>query len=74
MVKAEPEVLGMNQSRAVQLQELRSRIDKGLSEAVRGKVSDGDAFMQGLLEDLNVKDSRCKAGAVTSSPRRRKGI
>ena len=48
--------------RAVQLQELRNRIDKGLSEAGRVEAADGDAFMQGLLKDLDSKESKRKAG------------
>jgi hypothetical protein len=35
-----------------QLQELRNRIDQGLAEADRGEGVDGDAFMQGLIDDL----------------------
>jgi antitoxin ParD1/3/4 len=47
--------------RAIQLQELRNRIDKGLKEAGRGKVADGDVFMQGLLEDLDARKSKRKS-------------
>lgn len=48
--------------RAIQLQELRSRIDKGLGGATHGKVADGEAFTQGQLEDLDAKESKRKAG------------
>ena len=53
-------LLGQNDElRDLQLQELRSRIDKGLSEASRGE--DGEVFMRGLIEDLDTEPDR-KAG------------
>ena len=45
---------------AVQLQQLRSRIDKGLAEAGRGEGVDG--FMQGLIDDLDSRDAERNAG------------
>ena len=48
--------------RAIQLQELRNRIDKGLSEAGRGESVDGALFMQGLLDDLDVRETKRKPG------------
>ena len=44
--------------RAIQLQELRNRIDKGLSEAGRGETVDGERFMQGLLDDLDTRETK----------------
>jgi len=40
--------------RAIQLRELRSRIDKGLSEP--GESADGEMFMKGLVEDLDTRE------------------
>ena len=48
--------------RTIQLQELRKRMDKGLAQAERGEGVDGEVFMQGLLEDLNARESKHKAG------------
>ncbi len=48
--------------RTIQLQELRSRMDKGLAQAERGEGIDGEVFMQGLLEDLDTRESKRKAG------------
>ena len=47
--------------RAIQLQELRHRIDKGLSEADRSEGVDGETFMQGLIEDLDARQSKRRA-------------
>ena len=48
--------------RTIQLQELRKRLDKGLAQAERGEGADGEVFMQGLLEDLDARESKRKAG------------
>lgn len=48
--------------RTIQLQELRKRMDKGLAQAERGEGVDGEVFMQGLLEDLDTRESKRKAG------------
>ena len=48
--------------RAIQLQDLRNRIDRGLSEADRGQGTDGEKFMQGIIEDLDTRESKRKAG------------
>ena len=48
--------------RAIQLQELRKHMDQGLAQAERGEGVDGDVFMQGLLEDLDTRNSKRKAG------------
>ena len=48
--------------RTVQLQQLRGRIDNGLAEASRGEGSDGETFMQGLIEDLDTRDVKRNAG------------
>jgi hypothetical protein len=44
--------------RTIQLQELRQRIDKGLSELDRGQGADGETFMEGLLEDLDTREAK----------------
>ena len=48
--------------RSVELQELRNRMDAGLSEAERGQGLDGEQFMQGLIEDLDRRKANRKAG------------
>ena len=48
--------------RAIQLRELRNRIDMGLAEAGRGEAMDGETFMQGLIEDLDTQEANHKAG------------
>ena len=48
--------------RAVQLQQLRLRIDKALAEADRGYGVDGGAFMQGLIDDLDTRETKRNAG------------
>ncbi len=48
--------------RAVQLRELRSRVDKGFDEAERGESADGETFLRGLVEDLDTRESKRKAG------------
>jgi hypothetical protein len=48
--------------RTIQLQELRKRIDRGLSEIDRGQSVDGELFMQGLIEDLDERETRRRAG------------
>ena len=45
---------------AIQLQELRKRIDKGLAEAEQGASVDGDVFMQGLMDDLDQRATKHK--------------
>ncbi|MCA2968181.1 MAG: type II toxin-antitoxin system ParD family antitoxin [Acidobacteriaceae bacterium] len=47
--------------RAIQIQELRSRMDRALAESTRGEGADGEEFMQGLIEDLET-GTRRKAG------------
>jgi antitoxin ParD1/3/4 len=48
--------------RRVQLQQLRSRIDKGLAEAGRGEGADGEEFMGGLIGNLDTRGPKRKAG------------
>jgi antitoxin ParD1/3/4 len=48
--------------RSIQLQELRSRIDKGLAEADRGEGIDGEVFMQGLIDGLDTRRTKRRAG------------
>jgi antitoxin ParD1/3/4 len=44
--------------RALQLRELRRRVDRGLAEVDRGEGADGDKFMQGLIDDLDRRGSK----------------
>jgi antitoxin ParD1/3/4 len=48
--------------RAIQLQALRNRMDKGLAQADRGEGVDGELFMQGLIDDLDSRESQQKSG------------
>lgn len=48
--------------RAIQIKELRTRIDRGLGEAERGEVADGEVFMQRLIDDLDKREPKRKAG------------
>jgi antitoxin ParD1/3/4 len=48
--------------RAVQLQEFLRRIERGLDEIDRGEGVDGERFMQSLMEDLDSRHARRKAG------------
>ena len=48
--------------RSVQLQQLRSRIDKGLAEAGCGDGVDGETFMESLIENLDHRDEKRDAG------------
>ncbi len=45
-----------------QLLELRNRIDQGLAEAERGEGVDGEVFMQALIDDLDSREAKRKAG------------
>ena len=47
--------------RAMQLQELRGRMDRALGESARGEGTDGEQFMQEMLVDLDTRYQR-KAG------------
>ena len=48
--------------RTIQLQGLRERMDKGLAQAGRVDGVDGDVYMQGLIDDLDSRQSKRKAG------------
>jgi antitoxin ParD1/3/4 len=48
--------------RAIQIKELRCRIDKGLGEAALGETVDGEVFMKGLIDDIDNRESKRKAG------------
>lgn len=41
--------------RSLQIQQLRSRIGKGLKEAASGDGVDGEAFVQGLINNLGAR-------------------
>ena len=47
--------------RSIQLQELRNRMDRALAESARREGTDGEDFMQGMLDELDA-DHRRKAG------------
>lgn len=44
--------------RAIQIQELRNRMDRALGESARGEGSDGEEFIQGMLDDLDAVNRR----------------
>jgi antitoxin ParD1/3/4 len=48
--------------RKIEIRELRRRIDHGLSEADRGELTDGESFMRGLIDDLDTRKAKRKAG------------
>ena len=48
--------------RTIQLQGLRERMDKGLAQAGRVEGVDGEEYMQGLIDDLDSRQSKRKAG------------
>ena len=48
--------------RTIQLQGLRAWMDNGLAQAGRGEGIDGDVYMQGLIADLDSRQSKHKAG------------
>lgn len=48
--------------RAIQLQEFRRRIDRGLDEMDRGEGVEGEPFMQSLMEDLDSRPAKRKTG------------
>ena len=47
--------------RSIQLQELRNRMDRALGESARGEGTNGQEFMQGMLDELDAGHRR-KAG------------
>ena len=47
--------------RSIQLQELRNRMDRALGESARAEGTDGEEFLQGMLDELDARHSR-KAG------------
>ena len=47
--------------RSIQLQELRNRMDRALGESARAEGTDGEEFMQGMLDELDAGHRR-KAG------------
>jgi antitoxin ParD1/3/4 len=44
--------------RAVQMQELRNRMDRALGQADRGEGADGEQFMQELISDLDARERK----------------
>ena len=48
--------------RAIRLNEFRSRIDEGLAQSERGEGVDGEVLMQGLIDDIEARESRRNAG------------
>lgn len=42
--------------RAVQMQELRSRMDRALGPADRGEVADGEQFIEEMIADLDARE------------------
>jgi antitoxin ParD1/3/4 len=48
--------------RTIQLQELRKRMDNGLAQAERGESADGELFMKKMIEQLDTRKDKRKAG------------
>lgn len=44
--------------RSIQLQELRNRMDRALGESARAEGTDGEEFLQGMLDELDARHSR----------------
>jgi hypothetical protein len=44
--------------RSIQLQELRNRMDRALAESARGEGTDGEEFIQGMLDELDAGHQR----------------
>ena len=44
--------------RSIQLQELRNRMDRALGESDRGEGTDGETFLQEMLDELDVREKR----------------
>lgn len=44
--------------RAIQIEELRTRMDRALDESSRGEGIDGEEFMQGMIADLEAGNRR----------------
>ncbi|MCX6608882.1 MAG: type II toxin-antitoxin system ParD family antitoxin [Acidobacteria bacterium] len=44
--------------RSIQLQELHNRMDRALVESSRGEGTDGEKFMQEMLEELGARHGR----------------
>lgn len=47
-----------DETRSIQLQEDRNRMDRALGESDRGEGTDGDQFMQEMLDDLGANHTR----------------
>jgi antitoxin ParD1/3/4 len=56
------EALRLLEQNDIHLKELRARMDQGLAESDRGDVVDGEEFMQGLIDELDLQEAKHKAG------------
>ena len=50
------------EARVIRLEELHRHIDQSLAEHQRGEGVDGETFMKNLLDDLDSREKRPKAG------------
>ncbi len=50
-----------DEPRAIAIEALRPRIDKGLTSLDQGKGIDGEKFMQGMLSDLDSLKAKPKS-------------
>jgi len=48
--------------RTIQLAALRSRMDHSLAEADRCETTEGELFMQSLIDDLDGREAKRKVG------------
>jgi antitoxin ParD1/3/4 len=55
------EALHLLEKQEMHLKELRARIDKGLAEADRGEVVDGEEFMQRMLDEIDLREAERSA-------------
>lgn len=51
-----------DETRGIQLAELRNRIDQGIADAEHGRTTDGEAFMRGMIKSIHTKRSKRKPG------------
>ncbi len=56
------EALHLLEGREADLKEFRARVDEGLASLDRGEGVDGEEFMQRMLDELDAKEAKRKAG------------
>jgi antitoxin ParD1/3/4 len=56
------EALHLLEQRDADLKEFRARVDEGLASLDRGEGVDGEVFMHAMLDELDAKEAKRKAG------------